>query len=205
MTTTASSANGTTFWVGGGPPSLVLDVDTDVTLAAVTSVSASLMAPDGTTVPGLTAALAGEQITVTLPANVFTMGGYYNLNLTMTAPTFTEYVEPVQLVVQAMDGWLTLEQARVLWPQAPDEDAVLFMLLESAKAACIAFAPVLPVGTIVPVSYRQAQFQQARASWLAMSATMDSSVGDNEFAVTVFPLDWNVKQLLRPKGLPVMF
>ena len=205
MTTTASSANGTTFWVGGGPASLVLDVDTDVTLAAVTSVSASLMAPDGTAVPGLTAALAGEQITVTLPANVFTMGGYYNLNLTMTAPTFTEYVEPVQLVVQAMDGWLTLEQARVLWPQAPDEDAVLFMLLESAKAACIAFAPVLPVGSIVPVSYRQAQFQQARASWLAMSATMDSSVGDNEFAVTVFPLDWNVKQLLRPKGLPVMF
>ena len=205
MTTTASSANGTTYWVGGGPPSLVLDVDTDVTLAAVTSVSASLVAPDGTAIPGAAATLAGEQITVTLPADAFTTGGFHSLNLILTAPTFTEYVEPVLLVVQAMDGWLTLEQARVLWPQAPDEDAVLFMLLESAKAACIAFAPVLPAGMIVPVSYRQAQFQQARASWLAMSATMDASVGDNDFAVTVFPLDWNVKQLLRPKGLPVMF
>jgi len=177
-------------------------------LAAVTSVSASLTAPDGTDVPGVTATLGtppSTDVTVHLPPDPFTMGGFHTLTLVMNAPTFTEVVEPVLLVVQAADGWLTLEQARALWPQAPDEDTTLYMLLESAKAACIAFAPVLEEGEVVPVSYRQAQFQQARASWLAMSATTDSRVGDDEFSITVFPLDWNVKQLLRPKGLPVMF
>jgi hypothetical protein len=38
-----------------------------------------------------------------------------------------------------------------------------------------------------------------------MAATNDHSVGGDEFSITVFPLDWNVKQLLRPRGAPVMF
>ena len=198
-----------TYWVGSHPSPLVLELDSDIELTAVTTVGVALSDPAGVAVAGGSAVLEGTAepptITVTLPANPFTTGGLYSLALTLTAPTFTEVVEPVALVVQTADGWLSLDAARQMWPQAPDDDVTLAMLLDSAKAACVAFAPVIDPAVPIPASYRQAQFQQARSLWLAMSSTTDSRIGDEGFAITVFPLDWNVKQLLRPRGAPVMW
>jgi len=198
-----------TYWVGSNPSALVLEVDSDIDLSAVTTVGVELSDPAGVTVPGGTATLEGvavpPTITVTLPVNPFTVAGVYSLVLTLTAPAFVEVVEPVALVVQTADGWLTLDGARQMWPQAPDDDVTLAMLLDSAKAACVAFAPALDPAIPIPASYRQAQFQQARSTWLAMSSTTDSRIGDEGFAITVFPLDWQVKQLLRPRGAPVMW
>ena len=182
-----------TYWVGSNPSALVLEVDSDIDLSAVTTVGVELSDPAGVTVPGGTATLEGTAvpptITVTLPADPFVTAGLYSLGLTLTAPTFTEVVEPVPLVVQTADGWLTLDGARQMWPQAPD-DVTLAMLLDSAKAACIAFASDIDPAVPIPASYRQAQFQQARSTWLAMSSTTDSRIGDEGFAITVFPLDW---------------
>ena len=209
MTTTAT-ADSVTYWVGGSPASLVLAVDSDaVDLAEVSTTTAALVSPEGVDVPGITAVLDAvaevPTITVDFPDNPFMVAGLYSLRLTLTAPTFTEVVEPVTLVVQAHDGWLTLQGARDMWTQAPASDVTLAMLLESAKAACVAFAPTMDPVVPIPANYRQAQFQQARSLWLAMSATTDSQVGEEGFSVTVYPLDWNVKQLLRPRGIPVMW
>jgi len=208
--TTRATADSVAYWIAASPSELVLDVETDLTdLAEVSAVSVALLDPQGVVVPGLSAIpdVNAEPpiITVTFPTDPFTVGGHYSLRLTLEAPTFTEPVDPVTLVVQTHDGWLTLQQARDLWPQAPDDDVTLSMLLTSAKVACVAFAPIILPDAVIPENYRQAQFQQARSLWLAMSATTESRIGDEQFAVTVYPLDWNVKQLLRPRGIPVMF
>jgi hypothetical protein len=46
---------------------------------------------------------------------------------------------------------------------------------------------------------------QARAIWNATKTGPADSLGADGLTVTVFPLDWNIKALLRPKrGCPVI-
>lgn len=107
--------------------------------------------------------------------------------------------EPWRFVVQSNDGWLTLEQTRQEWPDAPTNDLLLAMLLESARTQCEAYAPVLGLTDRVPSNYRHAQLLQTRALYMATAVNSQDTVGIGDMQIRVFPLDWTVKALLRPK------
>lgn len=102
-----------------------------------------------------------------------------------------------------MDGWLSdIESPEVeaYWPDAPlGEPGTLAAMLASARIQCEAFAPDLGATVDIPANYRHAQVLQARALYRAGMAGSDSRIGVDGQAVTVFPMDWTVKALLRPK------
>ena len=106
------------------------------------------------------------------------------------------------------DGWHTLDTARDQWVDAPYQDAILANLLEIAKEACLAFAPFTVSETILeaPARYRVAQLMQARNIWNASKVSPSGDLGDGTYVITPKPLDWMIKQVLRPKrAVPVMF
>jgi hypothetical protein len=103
--------------------------------------------------------------------------------------------------------WLTERlDAEQYWPNVSEvEDFALSSLLTSARIQCEAFAPALPEGAEVPENYRFAQALQARALYRAGLAGTGDQIGADGLTVTVFPMDWQVKALLRPKrGVPVI-
>lgn len=89
------------------------------------------------------------------------------------------------------------------WPMAESEadGYPLLLLLTAARQQCEAFAPELAPGADVPESWRLAQAMQARALWRSQTVGSGNSYG-SELTVTVFPMDWTVKLLLRPPGRP---
>ncbi len=103
----------------------------------------------------------------------------------------------------AATTWVTPEDTNLLevvWPDAEllDPDVVA-LYLAAAKAACVAYAPALTEGQAVPAEYRLAQMMQARNIFNAGSAATgsgDESAGG--YGMTSYPLDWHVRQLLRP-------
>lgn len=109
--------------------------------------------------------------------------------------------------VQPYDGWASLEDARTAWIDAETmDDAELLGYLQAAYEQCVAFAPALADDVDeVPARYIRAQVQQARALWRSLSAGDDNGLGPDGLTVTVFPMDWTVKALLRPRrGRPVI-
>lgn len=90
-----------------------------------------------------------------------------------------------------------------VWPDGADLDGdTAEMFLASARAQCVAFAPA-PTGTEdapVPQAYRLAQVMQARALWRSGKSGSNDQIGGDGFTVTVFPMDWTVKRLLRPQS-----
>lgn len=101
--------------------------------------------------------------------------------------------------VQPYDGWASLEAARAQWADAQTmEDDELTGYLQTAYEQCVAF--IEPVeGTLIPARYVQAQIMQARAVWRSIESGDDNQVGPDGLTVTVFPMDWTVKSLLRPQ------
>lgn len=101
-----------------------------------------------------------------------------------------------------MAGWLTvndIDELRTYWPGADDVDPPeLALLLASSQAQCAAFAPEVGVDE-VPDNYRHAQVLQALALHRSTLAGVNSNIGMDGQAVAVFPMDWTVKLLLRPK------
>lgn len=89
---------------------------------------------------------------------------------------------------------------RHFWPDADvmNEDA-LGMYLAAAKSACIAYAPALTAEADVPDDYRLAQALQARNIYNAAMAGPGGNNDGSGYGLTSFPLDWQVKQLLRPE------
>lgn len=114
--------------------------------------------------------------------------------------------------------WHDLDSIRDEWPDAEFiEDDTLDELLEVAKLQVTTFAPALAdTATVidgyvvadpdpVPVNYRMAQRVQARNIWNAARVNPEGTTGEGDFVLRPFPLDWHVKQLLRPKrGIPVI-
>jgi len=77
-------------------------------------------------------------------------------------------------------------------------------LLAAARTQCEAFAPALEEGEDVPENYRLAQALQARALYRSGIAGSGDQIGPDGLTVTVFPMDWTVKRLLRPETVPVI-
>jgi hypothetical protein len=118
--------------------------------------------------------------------------------------------------------WHTLETARQGWSDAPSDDDRLSVLLTVAYEAVASYAPKFtdpdtgdvslgyadPVtgvvtavyDTSVPANYREAQLMQARNHWNAVKVDpATGGIGDDSFVMKPFPLDWTVKQTIRPK------
>lgn len=200
------------YWVDDVPQATALMEFSDETgepldLSTFTAAVAVLTFPDFTllTLPATITAEGTLQLSMG-SAITFTMPGVYSL-----VAKFSDVggvllsAEPYQFVTQAMDGWLTLEQTRQQWQDAPVNDLSLYALLESARAQCTAYARNLHEGEALPITWRQAQLKQTRALYMSDIANQNDSVGVDGFQVRIFPLDWNIKALLRTKaGMPVV-
>lgn len=169
------------------------------------TVTASLSSPEGTPL----AVLASQGDTpdeVVLALPVLPTAGAWVLTMTLDPPT--QQVAPTQLLVEdPANGWLTLDTARGLWPDAARlTDYQLWLLLESARTAVVNYAPK-PIPAVVPPNYVQAQQLQARAVWnKTQTDPSGTEIGFDQIAVRVWPMDLSVKQLVRPKsGKPVMW
>lgn len=99
-------------------------------------------------------------------------------------------------------GWLTTadrDTVASFWPSVDEvDDATLALLLTSAQTQCAEYAPARATND-VPSSWRHAQALQARALWRSGVASSNDNMGGDGLTVTVFPMDWTVKRLLRPQ------
>lgn len=193
----------TAYWLGDAPAAPLALVPVrdgePVDLEPYSAATALLALPDGTTVPA-TAALEDGELTVTLPE--LTQAGLAWLRVKLaTEAGRSDRLDAVPVIVQTDDGWHTLGSARAEWRDAGSiDDRRLWVLLEVAKAEVLAYAPALLVTAPVPLNYRDAQLMHARNRLNA--ARVDPATGDNGgngFALTPFPLDWAIKQTLRPQ------
>ena len=103
--------------------------------------------------------------------------------------------------VEIEGAWITDPddpRLTVLWPGAADYSADdLPFPLAVARIQCERFAPALAEDAPVPVNYVAAQIMQARALVRAGIVGDNDRTGGYEETVTVFPMDWTVKNLLR--------
>lgn len=193
------------FFIGDVPTQPVaIDVYRDAEegdLSVFADVEVVLTDAYGEVVPGLTAVIEGSMVVVIWPETTpFETGGIYELSLTLVGLDAREALAPITFVVQGQDGWHTLASARREWTTgAPADDVLLYQFLESAKAACIAYAPAIPVDVRIPIPFRQAQLMQARNLFNALKTTPGESQDGELFIIRPYPLDNFVKTLLRPK------
>lgn len=97
-----------------------------------------------------------------------------------------------------MAAWADIEFARLVWADAPLDDALLQSLLDSAQESCEAYAPAST--DPVPDRYSQAVVLQAQEVYNATSRDGDViGFSDSGYAVRVRPLSTTVKALLRPR------
>ncbi|WP_413450213.1 hypothetical protein AA0Y32_06045 [Georgenia phoenicis] len=98
-------------------------------------------------------------------------------------------------------GWIqNLEELQTYWPDAPyAEDYDVDGLLTSARIQCEEYAPAIGDAEVVPESWRLAQSMQARALYRSSIAGGNDQIGAEGYTVTVWPMDWTVRNLLRPK------
>ncbi|MEN0101843.1 MAG: hypothetical protein AAGC90_02860 [Curtobacterium sp.] len=101
------------------------------------------------------------------------------------------------VVVDPADQWHNVATARLEWDGAPEQDGTLYRLLNTAREQVEAYAPAL-TGTEVPERYRAGQMSQARNMFNAAVTAGEVQVDLNGNAIRPRPLDWAVKQLLRP-------
>lgn len=103
--------------------------------------------------------------------------------------------------------WLGVdsEELPAVWPGALDvPEEGLALLLDAAREQCEAYAPRLAPDAPVPARYRQAQALQARALWQAGQTDQGGEIGGAGYQLPTFPMDWAIKNLLRPKTRPVV-
>lgn len=195
-----------TYYIGDIPAeALVLDPPETINLDDYTTAEAVMVSPAGvsTTIPA-SILDDNEMIAVDLPndASVFPVAGVHRLRVTLTDPAgYSQRIPDVPLVVQDIDSeWHILDTIRAEWPDAEHiPDASLWDILEVAKGQIIAFAPPLAEDAPIPVEWRTAQRVQSRNIWNAARVAPDGTTGQDDFVIRPFPLDWHVRQILRPK------
>lgn len=167
-----------------------------------------LVFPDGTQEAATAVVSAdGTTVDVTLSGTTFVQDGVYRLEFRMTQAGNTVSTRPVEFVVDNItQGWPTLEQVRARWRDAPASDVYLWALLDVARQQVLAWGPAaiadaIRLGTIpVPTNYVAARITQARNIWNAVKTDPSTgAIGDEGFLIRPFPLDWTVKQMIRPK------
>ena len=194
------------LWVGDVPLSptradFVDEAGTTVNVSEYASWSAYMLSPVGEVLGELTGSEHGNHLEFTWPTTtILEIPGVHTIVITFFDALGVEVqAEPWKFIVQAIDGWLSLEQARAQWADAPLDDVFLFQLLDTAKEQCLAYAPALLIGAPVPARYIQAQLTQARALYQSTIANQADNVGIEGFTVRVFPLDFTIRAMLRPK------
>lgn len=201
------------YWVGDNPGSFEIDVTDDIgevaDLEAFTAATAELFAPGTITNPVAMAATLNAldgSVTVEWPEDTpVAADGLYAVRIRLTGPAGSRYVDPLNVVGMAFDGWISLSQAAAWWSDAPSENpSYLYMLLYAAKRAILGWAKELPEGTPPPPHYIDGQLLQAQAIYTLGQSNPQESVGFEQLSVRVYPLDWNIKQLVRPRrAIPV--
>lgn len=192
----------TYYWLGDQPAEplvLVPARDGDqIDLSPFTSATADLQQPNGVlvTVP---VGIDADVLNVELP--LLDAAGLSWLRITLHGAGVQNRLDAVPIIVMDdADGWHTLPSARAEWPDAVKlSDRRLFTLLEVARGQVLAYAPEQQPGTLPPVQWRLAQIMQARNVLNASRVDPSGSAGGQDFTLTPFPLDWTVKQLLRPQ------
>lgn len=104
--------------------------------------------------------------------------------------------------------WYSAGTAVDDWPDAAAilDTNTITVYLEAAKSQVLAYAPPLDDGAPIPQSYAIAQLMQTRNIWNASKVSPAGNIGDGSFASTPFPLDWMVRQMLRPRrGIPAVW
>jgi hypothetical protein len=194
------------LWVGDVPQSPTRADFTDevgnvVQINGFDSWEAYMLSPEGEVLGSLSGEDHGNHLEFTWEeTTLLEIPGIYKIIVTFFDPLGVEIqCEPFSFVVQEIDGWLTLETTRAQWSDAPLDDVFLHQILETAKAQCVAYAPALLLGAQVPVTYLQAQLLQSRAIYQSVIANQQDSVGVEGFQVRVFPLDFTIRAMLRPK------
>lgn len=199
------------FWVGDIPAGpLTITVTDDDGLAAdlsdFTGVTVACTSPLGATVDGFTGSISGSTVLVAFPDDSpFAASGVYTLQVTLTSDDLWQTLPLERMIVQAVDGWVTLDDARAKWRDAPADDDTLFELLEIAKQQVVEFAPTAydddgnVITTPALMNYRLAQRMQARNLWNANQVDPgNGQIGADTFVIRPFPMDWVVKNIIRP-------
>lgn len=107
-----------------------------------------------------------------------------------------------------MTTWHDIESIRGEWVDAPLDDGVLAELLDVAKDAVMAYAfksdrvayETELEDYDVPARLRMAQRRHAENIWNAASVDSSGGGGEGDFVAQPHPLDWHIKQLIRPRG-----
>lgn len=127
--------------------------------------------------------------------------GLWYIRTRVTAPQWAIWAAPLPVVAMAFNGWMDLDTARAWWSDAPADDAMLYMILRNARTAIEAWAPKLPADSPAPPAhYTQGQLLQAQAIATLGQTNPQEEVGFEQMSTRVYPLDWNIKQLVRPRS-----
>lgn len=168
----------------------------------------------GTTVDVVDATTGDVVVTPTEPVTL-EEPGQWAIEVELTDADTVLHVAPAMLLVlpaEPAGGWATLPYARNEWRDAPADDFALWRLLDIARYQVTVYGPErvaeeIAAGGPVPSRYVKAQLMQARNIWNASKLDPSGMIGAEPggFAFTPFPLDWQVRQTVRPKtGRPVM-
>ena len=193
-----------TIWVGDIPVSpmrwdFIDETGNPVHIGDFDAWSVDLYGPNHDIIGSQSGTPTGNHLELTFgEPSLATVAGVYSLQFKFENGGIIT-AEPYEFLVQEFTGWLTLELARAQWADAPIDDIFLWQILESARIQCEAYAPALPLGASVPLNYVQAQLMQARAVYQSVIANQQDNVGFEGFQVRVFPLDFTIRALLRPK------
>jgi hypothetical protein len=128
------------LWVGDVPQSptradFVDEAGNTVQISGYNSWSAYMLSPVGEVLGELEGDEHGQHLEFTWPTTtILEDAGVHTIVISFFDTNGVEVqCEPWKFIVQAIDGWLTLELARAQWADAPLDDVFLHQLLDTAK------------------------------------------------------------------------